>query len=1032
MKKNLKKVFSAVIALAVSASMIPASFAAKLVLTDVADTASYATAVNTLVALNIINGYEDDSFKPDNLITRAETTKVVVAALNKTDVAEGMKGNTGFTDIEARHEWATGFINAGVAEGFINGMENNTFGPDLNVTYAQIVTMLVRALGYEEYAQYMGGYPNGYLSIANSEGVTKGVSANANEAVTRAQVAVLVYNALQTPIVANTGMVYSATAGGFVPNIEKQDGTNDTYYKTLLTEDFDAYFVEGYVTETSKDGTLKSDEVKFAIAKSEKYDEDEMRTSTDKDKNPVYKTMQEAIDSKQILTAKVGDTDAADYKGSYAQAIVMIDDYGDNILVSFIPSGKNKSVKIAATLIDTDDYSEVGGVYKFPAGRTYLEYFASESSSKSTKYNLQKDSSDALAVDVYVNGVKVDGDAATAIETYVINCNVGDVELVDTYKTDGYYDTIYVNDYVTAEVSAINTNTGRVSFSTVKSTSGVKGSYIELDEENDDLTFHIYYNGEEVGLSSLKADDIVSIAMDPNVKNLYQSNFYDVYVSRDTASAKLSGKNDTDKEVNFSGTTYEFVDKYDDVKGDLNLGDEYTLSLDYFGRIFDYELNESADKYAVIDKYTYYSADDDYRAYLYTAEGTNKTYLVDSTKATVYYDGTQVATKSKNAVQKAIKDKVYVDGEKGAKTAVQTRVVKYKVSSSSGYITSIDFLTSTASSDRTSNTFNERTQSIGSVKMDASTKIVDAIDYVTGDYDKIADLSIATVASFTDDKGYTTFAYGKKTSNNTYPFVLVTEGAKTYNENTRFAVISASPNQITDESGDEVYQIKAFYKGEEQEIIVADDATGYDIEKQGLNAGDIVVFNLDAKGYISDLHKISTWADITDFATIRSEAAKGEQFSSIAGLGTDHDYWQAIAKGAKLDDITAALKGQRKDENGNPIVSDSAVTLVFGPIVSSSSKNLTLGLEKDGKTTDIVDTFDISLSSDTNIYEYDYSQPSKSRLNKVGAIPSFKPIKDDKTSDVITWTSAENEQAKYAFVLAADSEALDVLVLSAK
>lgn len=1013
MKKNLKKVFSAVIALAVSASMIPASFAAKLVLTDVADTASYATAVNTLVALNIINGYEDDSFKPDNLITRAETTKVVVAALNKTDVAEGMKGNTGFADIEARHEWATGFINAGVAEGFINGMENNTFGPDLNVTYAQIVTMLVRALGYEEYAQYMGGYPNGYLSIANSEGVTKGVSANANEAVTRAQVAVLVYNALQTPIVANTGMVYSATAGGFVPNIEKQDGTNDTYYKTLLTEDFDAYFVEGYVTETSKDGTLKSDEVKFAIAKSEKYDEDDM-TTTD---NKTWKSMDDAkLDGE--LVAKVGDTDAADYKGSYAQAIIMIDDYGDNVLVSFIPSGKNKSVKIAATLIDTDDLTEVSNGYEFPAGMTYLEYFASESASKSTKYNLDKN-----GITVYVNGVAVSGTTEDMLTTYVVNNNVGDVELVDTYKTDGYYDTIYVNNYVTGKVNSVNSTSGRVSLSDVKSDPKVSGNSITLDDEDDDLTYHIFYNGEEITVASLKKDDVLSIAYDPTVTLLSDSKFYEIYVSRDTAAAKLSGKNDTDKEVNFSGTTYEFVDKYDDVKNDLNLGDEYTLSLDYFGRIFDFELNESSEKYAIIDKYTYNSSDDDYRATIYTAEGTLKTYLVDGTKATVTENGTtKLAEKSKTAVQTAIREKVYIDGTSSkGKNDVKDRVIKYKVSSSTGYITTVDFITAATSSVRDSDKFNERTQAIGSVKMDNATKVVDAIEYKENDYDKAGDLAVATVASFSDDKGYTSYAYGTKTSNGTYPFVVVVEGAKAYNENTRFAVITDSASQITDEAGDEVYEITALYKSnendEKQKIIVADDATG--VNPATLVAGDVVVFDTNAKGYISDLQVISAWSDITDYSTIASDTAAGSTFINLdSDLVGKSDGWQKM--GTDIDAIRNAIKREE-------------VTIVYGPIVSASSRNLTLGLVKGGKTTDVTETFDINLSSDTNGYIYDYALSSKQRIGVTSAtsIPNNKPIKD-KDTDVIDWTNPENDNANFAFVLVADGDALDVLVLSAK
>ena len=134
MKKNLKKVISAVISLAIAGSLVPASFAAKVVLSDVPDTASYATAVNTLVALNVINGYEDGTFLPDNLITRAEVTKVVIAALNMTESAEGMSGSTQFTDMDESSAWANGYVNAGVQVGIVIGMGDGTVAPKSNVT----------------------------------------------------------------------------------------------------------------------------------------------------------------------------------------------------------------------------------------------------------------------------------------------------------------------------------------------------------------------------------------------------------------------------------------------------------------------------------------------------------------------------------------------------------------------------------------------------------------------------------------------------------------------------------------------------------------------------------------------------------------------------------------------------------------------------------------------------------------------------------------------------------------------------------
>ena len=141
MKNYLKKAISAVIALALACSIVPASFAAGVVLTDVPETADYATAVNALVALNVVNGYEDNTFLPDNKITRAEASKIIVAALNETASAEAMKGATKFSDVLAKHEWATGYINKGVSLGYIQG-DNGKFDPDGNVTYAQVVKML--------------------------------------------------------------------------------------------------------------------------------------------------------------------------------------------------------------------------------------------------------------------------------------------------------------------------------------------------------------------------------------------------------------------------------------------------------------------------------------------------------------------------------------------------------------------------------------------------------------------------------------------------------------------------------------------------------------------------------------------------------------------------------------------------------------------------------------------------------------------------------------------------------------------------
>ena len=99
--KNFKKVISTVIALAISAS----TFASASTFSDVADTASYAEAIEVLSALGIVNGYVEDgvtSFKPEGEITRAEAATMIVGALNMTEDAKNSSSSCQFADVNEK------------------------------------------------------------------------------------------------------------------------------------------------------------------------------------------------------------------------------------------------------------------------------------------------------------------------------------------------------------------------------------------------------------------------------------------------------------------------------------------------------------------------------------------------------------------------------------------------------------------------------------------------------------------------------------------------------------------------------------------------------------------------------------------------------------------------------------------------------------------------------------------------------------------------------------------------------------------
>ena len=1067
MNKNLKKVISAVIALALSvgsAAMAAPSF------TDVAETASYAQAVNTLAALGVIAGYEDGTFKPDSNITRAEVATMVVAALNRSADAEGAKGTTKFDDVNTDAKaWASGFVNIGVSEGFISGYDDGSFKPDNNVTYAEMVSMLVRVAGYGRYAEYLGGWPNGYLSVGNDKGVTKGVSAGADVAVTRAQVAQMIYNTLMdVPVVESTTLTTDSN-GNLVPEMTIMDGKGDNDYKTLLTEKHNAYYVEGSVTKTNRTNPTEcdADEVEFTIEYTENYDDSDI-------------VIKKGDDKTSAEYVYVGETDAANYLFTYASAIIKIDDNDDATLVSFVPSGKNDIVSLDTTLIDDEDYESGynNGNTIFGNPKPYVKFYATKDASKSTKYSLAYDSNGNPDFRLFVNGVEISANQDN-FEYYVLNNDTGKVELIDCYsasqKADGKYDIISATFYATAKIGSINASTGKVAFN--KSFNNGRSNSIELDDENDDLTYEILYNGEKIERSALQVGDVISIAFsaeDVGSTNfdsaLEDSSFYEIYVSRDTAEGKFTGQNAEDEVVKIGGKDYEFVAGYDNGIKTLNMSDEYTLYLDAFGRIFDSEILASSAKLAVLDKFTKASADDYFRALLYTTDGSAKNLEVDTTKV-------------KNLTNKQIAEKVYVTVTgtddmpiaSGAKKDIQGRVVEYKVSSSSGRIIELKFADAQREVTDGGVYYKSTTNSLGNIKFNDATKIIDAIDYVgmTGDIPSYSDLSISSMAALVDGNEYKAFAYGTKNNDGTYPLVLVTEGGGNYTSDTMLAVLAGQPGSgVDDQTQDDIYTITAFYGGEKEvKLVVNDDYTAVasdgssmsDDDILNMNKGDVIVFAKDGSGNIKSFDVIASASDLglTDkYSSFLSKAfAQTTEYTFGAGFNNWTGKWvKDNADGLNYSkEITRVVFG--------PVIDNNTTYFTLGSIGSATKESVLPYLNKNTKIdysglfTDLQKedgeggVIDVDLSDSTNVYVYDFSKSSSNRLGLGGTADLMALSTNDASlcndGDYVPWDgftytaegatestviSADDVRSGTVFALVrmVDNEAKDVLVIVGK
>lgn len=923
MNKNLKKVISSVAALTMVASSV-AAFAVDF--PDVESTASYAQAVQELSALDVISGYEDGTFGPDKLVTRAEITKMIVDALAERSSAEASTESTKFADVSADH-WAKGYINQGVADGFIAGMSDTEFDPDANVTYVQAQKMLVSAIGYETYAQAQGGWPIGYKTYAASLDITKGISGIKDSTeLTRAQVAQMIDNAMDTPlcVIASWKPEWNGTK---TPNLETRDGKEGRAYETLFTEKHDAYKVYGRVTETSKTGSVDTDKVTFQVEKADNFDDQEVKADS-----PVSEDMY------------IGDSKADNYLRTYSQALIQKNDDDEFTILSIAAAAANKSVTVASEDFD-ENKSTDEALYFFPAGTT----------KGSTKYQLDTTN----GVKIYINGVESSKSIAE-LRDYLDKNETASVTLqketeVGSTSTSAKYNTIMVSSYVTAIVDEVidKTNETSVNFDTYSS--GIQAK-MTVNKDDDNYTYSFKLDGKEIEAKDLQQNDVLNISYD-TTGSFRESSFYDVIVTRNVVDGvKCTSINDSKGEYTIGGTKYKAAEGMDI---DVETSTEYSLYLDHFGRIAKADENSVSKNYGVL-KNIYKKAGGDYMAQIITKKGTEEEYKVDSDNVKAY----------KSYLVKSDADGAVYDSTNKKTDAYPKQVVEYSVSSSSNKITIKNggvIAPTTADAE-----YKESGNKIGSVKMADSTVILDLSEVDTKD-------TYSVVSSLNDGSNYVAYGYDKSKSDNTYRFVIITEGTSSvFNSETQLAIFNGS--EVVDNDGDKT-AYNLVVNGEEKQFILDDDVVitgnkGETVADNAFDEGDVLVYATNSEGYISRIYSVFAAQNVlngSSFEDFRTNAFKNQS---------------SVLADTKFADLLS-------DD-------DNDVNVVFGPVVDKSGSNITIGTVTTNAEGKYVVNYDEGLEvnySNAKIYTYDFAARSdNSRVLLDEGIASTPDVKAAKTT----------------------------------
>lgn len=208
------KKFQSIVASLLAVALLTCSASAKA-FPDVSKDSDYATAIEYVSELGVMVGGSNGNFNPNQIVSRCEMATIICRMLG---TAENLPKSEVFTDVPSTH-WANAYVGKVAELGIVGGYGNGKYGPGDPVRYEQAITMIVRTIGEGDRANSNGGYPNGFIKVAQEKNLLNGIQAVQGQGLSRGAVAMLLYNYYQN----NSGT--SSNVGEHTHNWVTKEGT---------------------------------------------------------------------------------------------------------------------------------------------------------------------------------------------------------------------------------------------------------------------------------------------------------------------------------------------------------------------------------------------------------------------------------------------------------------------------------------------------------------------------------------------------------------------------------------------------------------------------------------------------------------------------------------------------------------------------------------------------------------------------------------------------------------------------------------
>jgi len=551
-QKVMKKVVNSVLASALAVSLVPAVVGAEEAAATTAAPAmdpALQKVVKRLEALKLVAGYGNGDYGVEKTITRAEFATLVARARGLEQGAKLAVSQANFTDVKAS-DWFAGFVNIASTEELVKGYTDNTFKPQNNVTYAEAVAMIIRALGYEPSVR--GVWPNNYISKASELGVAKTIT-TPNNAATRGDVFKMLDNAL------NIDLMKQVEYGTDIRFEVQEDKSLLTEYLDVKVYDMDwadkqkdNYKDLPYVSNTPVTGlgSLKANEVTLA---------DTGRG----DGTP------------QGLYKVADGVNVNEYAGQHVQ--VWIKDEADDTIV-WMEGAEDEDVindltdtfyidgKVVKEAdfddLDKDDLKDLE--LKLDSGKTY-----DFSEDVAVTYNFKRYGTGSKAVDGLVEIIKK---AQTDEKTFALNVKL----VLDDQGKIAY---IHAVDHASADERSTKVKYGsevieKINAESKKIENLEGGTFTDLRDKEEGEDFLVFLNGAPAKLADLKPLDVYSVFYADGNRDRYL-----VMAYRNVVEGKVDDvqvRTNSDFRLKIGDKVYRFRDASYSENGNKDVDDNIT------------------------------------------------------------------------------------------------------------------------------------------------------------------------------------------------------------------------------------------------------------------------------------------------------------------------------------------------------------------------------------------------------------------------------------------------------------------------